>query len=240
MRTKAEPIDAASISAEADEGLVRVYVWELPIRITHWVFFLSIVVLSFTGYYLYYPFIVSRGTGAFTMATMRFIHVLSGFALIVAFLVRVYWFFMGNKWAGWRDFLPRTLVQRRDFWGQLQYYLFTRKDPSFRVGHNPLAGLTYTIIYLLIFIEILTGLALYNHVLGSPVLGFFVDWSTWFASYRTLRLIHFLIGGLCATDREDGGGDERQAANHTKHVSRVYVMRRPPLSSSRLPMVSAS
>ena len=39
---------------------------------------------------------------------------------------------------------------------------------------------------------------------------------------RALRLIHFLAGRLGAAGREDGG-DERQAANHTKHVSRVYV-----------------
>ena len=38
---------------------------------------------------------------------------------------------------------------------------------------------------------------------------------------RALRLVHFLVGGLGAAGREDGD-DERQAANHTKHVSRVY------------------
>jgi Ni/Fe-hydrogenase 1 B-type cytochrome subunit len=62
-----------------------------------------------------------------------------------------------------------------------------------RVGHNPLAGITYVLIYFLILIQILTGLVLYNRVLGGRVLGFFVNWVTWFASYRTIRQIHFLI-----------------------------------------------
>jgi Ni/Fe-hydrogenase 1 B-type cytochrome subunit len=100
---------------------------------------------------------------------------------------------MGNKWAGWRQFLPSTSAQRTDLFNQLRYYLFLRKDPVQRVGHNPLAGLTYVVIYTLILIEILTGLVLFNRVVGGRVLGFFVNWLLWFASYRTLRQIHFLI-----------------------------------------------
>ena len=49
---------------------------------------------------------------------------------------------------------------------------------------------------------------------------------------RALRLIHFLVGRLGAAGREDGG-DERQAANHTKHVSRVYVSGAAPPARSR-------
>jgi len=175
------------------ESLVSVYVWELPVRITHWVIVLSIAVLGFTGYYLYYPFIISGDRGGFLMATMRFIHEIAGFSLFAAFIVRLYWFIMGNKWAGWRQFLPSTAAQRSDLFSQLRYYLFLRKDPVQRVGHNPLAGLTYVIIYFLIMLEILTGLLLFNRVVGGRVLGFFVNWMLWFAGYRTWRQVHFLI-----------------------------------------------
>ena len=37
--------------------LKRVYVWELPVRLTHWLNFLTIIVLCFTGYYISRPFI---------------------------------------------------------------------------------------------------------------------------------------------------------------------------------------
>lgn len=193
MITTSEQADGAPAAAEVEEALVPVYVWELPVRVAHWAIFLSIVVLSFTGYYLYNPFIISRSSGSFLMGTMRFIHEIAGFALTAAFMLRVYWFFMGNKWAGWREFLPTTRSQQRGLFDQLRYYLLLRKDPAFSVGHNPLAGFTYTIVYLLVLIEILTGLALYNHVLGSRVLGFLINWVSWFAGYRTLRQIHFLI-----------------------------------------------
>lgn len=176
-----------------DDALVPVYVWELPVRVAHWIFVLSIVVLSFTGYYIYYPFLISSDRGGFLMATMRFIHEIAGFALIAAFLVRVYWFFMGNRWAGWREFLPTTRTQIEGLLNQLRYYLFLRNESALRVGHNPLAGLTYTFIFLLLLTQILTGLVLFNHLVGNRVLGFFVDWVLWFASYRTVRQIHFLI-----------------------------------------------
>jgi Ni/Fe-hydrogenase 1 B-type cytochrome subunit len=193
MTTKSDQANGVRITTKGEETVVPVYVWELPVRIVHWVIFLAIVVLSFTGYYIYYPFIISQDRGGFLMATMRFIHEIAGFALIAAFIVRVYWFFMGNRWAGWREFVPASRRQWSDLVEQLRYYLFLRKDPVSRLGHNPLAGLTYVLIYLLILLEILTGLVLFNRVLGGRVLGFFVNWMLWFASYRTLRQVHFLI-----------------------------------------------
>jgi Ni/Fe-hydrogenase 1 B-type cytochrome subunit len=193
MATTTEPVGGVPSAAESDETMVSVYVWELPVRIVHWVIVLSIAVLSFTGYYLYYPFIISRGSDAFVMGTMRFIHEIAGFALIAAFIVRVYWFFMGNRWAGWREYVPADRPQVDGLFDQLRYYLFLKREPAMRVGHNPLAGITYVVIYFLILIEILTGLVLYNRVLGGYVLGFFVNWVTWFASYRTIRQVHFLI-----------------------------------------------
>lgn len=193
MATTTEQVGGVPGSAERDEPLVSLYVWELPVRVAHWVIVLSIAVLSFTGYYLYYPFILSRSSDGFVMGTMRFIHELAGFALIAAFIVRLYWFFMGNKWAGWREYVPTNRPQLDGLFNQLRYYLFLKREPSMRVGHNPLAGITYVFIYFLIVIEILTGLALYNRVLGGRILGFFVNWITWFASYRTIRQVHFLI-----------------------------------------------
>ena len=193
MATTTERVEDVPSAAGSDETLVSVYVWELPVRIAHWVIVLSIAVLSFTGYYLYYPFIISRGSDGFLMGTMRFIHEIAGFALIAAFIVRLYWFFMGNRWARWREFFPTDRPQVDGLFNQLRYYLFLKRDPSMRVGHNPLAGITYVVIYFLVLIEILTGLVLYNRVLGGRVLGFFVNWVTWFASYRTIRQVHFLI-----------------------------------------------
>ena len=193
MTTATHSVGRASSPPEAQEKLVRVYVWEWPVRISHWVIFLSLIVLSFTGYYIYDPFIISRGGGAFLMGKMRFTHEVAAFVFIAAFLLRVYWFFQGNRWASWRQFLPFQKHRRKRVREWLKYYLFVRTETIREVGHNPLAGATYSFVYLLMFIEILTGLTLYNHIIGSKVLGFFVGWLPSLINIRYLREIHFLI-----------------------------------------------
>jgi Ni/Fe-hydrogenase 1 B-type cytochrome subunit len=192
MNAAARSVAQTAVPVPA-EKIVRVYVWQWPVRIVHWVIFLSIGVLSFTGYYLYDPFIISRGHGAFLMGTVRFIHEVSGFVFLAAFLVRAYWFFKGNRWARWRQFLLIGREQWRGALNMLRYYLFLRREPESRVGHNPLAGATYTVVYTLVVIEILTGLALFNHALHSSVLGFFIGWLPWLISVQYLREIHFFV-----------------------------------------------
>jgi len=61
------------------------------------------------------------------------------------------------------------------------------------VGHNPLAALSYFVIYLLIGVEILTGLALYDQVLHNPVLHQFIGWLPLLIEIPYLRLIHYSL-----------------------------------------------
>jgi Ni/Fe-hydrogenase 1 B-type cytochrome subunit len=80
--------------------------------------------------------------------------VVSGFVLIGAFALRVYWFFKGNFWARWSAYIPIHREQWRGMGSMLEFYSFLRFEPGHRVGHNPLAALTYFIVYLLILVEI--------------------------------------------------------------------------------------
>jgi Ni/Fe-hydrogenase 1 B-type cytochrome subunit len=171
----------------------RVYVWELPVRISHWVIFLSVVVLSFTGYYMHNPFIVAKSSTTFLMATMRFIHVVAGFVFIGAFLLRLYWFFMGNNWSSWRSFVPIHRRQWRGMGRMVEYYSFLRKDPVHRVGHNALAAVTYLVMFTFMLIEIITGLTLYTQVRGKWALGWLFGWIPGVIDIQHIRLIHFCI-----------------------------------------------
>jgi Ni/Fe-hydrogenase 1 B-type cytochrome subunit len=159
------------------------------------VIFLSIFVLGFTAYYLYNPFIICRGTSVFLMGTMRFVHEVTAYVFIGAVLLRFYWFFKGNRWAHWRSFLPLERWWRQGIWNQLKYYLFLRKDPESEVGHNPLAAATYVLVYALMVVQILTGLALWDYAkgLGHGVLNFFVGWLSSLFGILYVREIHFLI-----------------------------------------------
>lgn len=172
---------------------VRVYVWELPVRISHWFIFLPIVVLSFTGYYIHNPFIVAKSSTTFLMATMRFIHEIAAFVFISAFLLRLYWFFMGNNWANWRAFVPIHRRQWRGMGGMVAYYSFLRKDLAHHVGHNALAAMTYLLMFTFMLIEIITGLTLYTQVRGKWVLGWLFGWIPRVIDIQHIRLLHFCI-----------------------------------------------
>jgi Ni/Fe-hydrogenase 1 B-type cytochrome subunit len=172
---------------------VRVYVWELPVRISHWFIFLPIVVLSFTGYYIHNPFIVAKSSTTFLMATMRFIHEIAAFVFLSAFLLRLYWFFMGNNWANWRAFVPIHRRRWRGMGGMVAYYSFLRKDLAHHVGHNALAAMTYLLMFTFMLIEIITGLTLYTQVRGKWVLGWLFGWIPHVIDIQHIRLLHFCI-----------------------------------------------
>lgn len=172
---------------------MRVYVWELPVRVSHWFIFLPVVVLSFTGYYMHDPFIVARSNTTFLMATMRFIHLIAGFVFIGAFLLRMYWFFKGNEWSNWRAFVP---IHRRHWRGMgwmVAYYSFLRKDLMHQVGHNALAAVTYLVMFTLMFIEIITGLTLFTQVRGGWLLAPLFSWLPRVVDIQHIRLAHFCI-----------------------------------------------
>jgi Ni/Fe-hydrogenase 1 B-type cytochrome subunit len=171
----------------------RVYVWELPVRVSHWFIFFMVIVLSFTGYYIHNPFIVAKSTTTFLMATMRFIHVVAGFVFISAFLLRLYWFFMGNNWSSWRAFLPIHRRQWRGMGRMVAYYSFLRKDLVHQVGHNALAAVTYLVMFTLMLIEIITGLSLYTQVRGKWALGWLFGWIPDVIDIQHIRLVHFCI-----------------------------------------------
>ncbi|MBZ5502369.1 MAG: Ni/Fe-hydrogenase, b-type cytochrome subunit [Acidobacteriia bacterium] len=174
-------------------GRTRIYVWEKPVRFAHWLLVLSLVVLSVTGYYIYNPFVISRGRAAYVMGTARFIHLVAAWAFIAAILVRFYWFFRGNRWARINQFIPTRRERWQDAVETVKYYMFRRWNPTPRIGHNALAGATYTLIFGIAVIEIITGLALYNNVVHSKCLGLLVGWVPRLADIQWLREIHFLV-----------------------------------------------
>lgn len=175
--------------------LVRVYVWELPVRVAHWVIVFSIFVLAFTGYYMYNPFIISRDGSVFLMAQMRFVHEVTAFVFIAAVLVRSYWWFTGSGFAHWTGFISAKGWWRRGLWRQLKYYLFLRRRASVHLGHNPLAALTYMFIWTLFVIQIFTGMALLDYAggLGHGALAFCFGWVTSLVGVPYVREAHFLI-----------------------------------------------
>lgn len=193
MATVSAPVPPKKSAAAREEHLVPVYVWELPVRLSHWGIVAAVTVLTWTGLYLHHPFAIFPGPREWTMGTVRFVHELAGFELIGALIVRFYWFFAGNHWARWRQFLPLTRRQWLSLKGMVRYYTFRQRKPFEQIGHNTLAGLTYIVVYFLIACECVTGLVLFGAVSSSPTLNFFVGWIPRVIDIQWLRMIHFLF-----------------------------------------------
>ena len=174
-------------------GQVRVYVWELPIRISHWVLVVTIISLSITGFYMHAPYVIASGKTAYVMGTMRFVHLLSAFAFTGAMILRLVWFFLGNRWARLNQYFPTTRQRCKGFVSVVKYYAFLAWSPIAYIGHNPVAGAAYVAVYGMVIVEILTGFALYSRLLGSKFLNFFIGWLPRLIDIQWLREIHFLV-----------------------------------------------
>ncbi len=172
---------------------VRLYVWEWPIRISHWVMVLTIVSLSITGYYMHSPYFLAIGHTAYVMGTIRFVHLLSAFAFSFAILLRMVWFFFGNRWVRISQYIPTTRNRWKGMKAIAKFYTFVAWSPVAYIGHNPLAGAAYAVIYLMAIVEILTGFALYSQILGSHLLTVLIGWLPRLIDIQWLREIHFLI-----------------------------------------------
>ncbi len=157
------PVGGGTAPAAQAEPRQDVYVWELPVRITHWVNVITIGILVVTGFYIETPFIITNGLASnqYLMGTMRFIHFVTAFVFTVSVLFRVYWAFVGNKYANWRQIVPMKRARRRGIRRMLSFYLFLRREAPAVVGHNPLAGSAYLVVFILFILQIITGFALY-------------------------------------------------------------------------------
>jgi len=150
--------------ARLEPDRVTLYVWELPVRVAHWVLVLSIFVLSASGYYLGRPFIVVPGEARyhFVTGTVKAIHFYAAIAFVLALLSRLIWMFTGNRFARLPQFIPLSRERRRGFVETLKFYTFLRVEEPGSVGHNPVAGLTYLAVYGLCLLSVATGLTLYG------------------------------------------------------------------------------
>ncbi len=193
---QAAPLKSLTDARHPEQNLgpaVALYVWQYPLRLFHWGMVISIGVLAFTGYYIQSPFIVGQVNYPFLMGWFRFVHEAFGMILIALFLLRIYLFFGGNRWEGWRQYVPFEAARWKEMWHMARFYLFILPKPISKIGHNALAALSYLGLYTLLFVEIVTGLVMFNVLRHGAILGFFVGWIPRVISLPNLRLIHFLL-----------------------------------------------
>ena len=117
-------------------GLDKVWIWDLPTRIFHWVLAVLVVVCYLSG-----------DNGRFD------IHIPAGQALLVLVLARVLWGFAGSEPSRFRAFV-RPLRE-------IAAYVRTlgKRAPGYHPGHNPLGGLS--VVAMLAVLLLQAGLGIF-------------------------------------------------------------------------------
>ena len=162
-----------AVAANAHGELFPVYVWEVPVRIWHWMMAASMVVLVATGYLIGTPLVSVGGEASnnYLFGYMRFAHFAAAYVFLVFFVLRLGWVFVGNEFAR-EIFLVPVRMLKKSWWHglyeQVRYYMFLNRDAHPYQGHNPLAMAAMFFMYVLgtVFM-IVTGFALYGEGAGA-------------------------------------------------------------------------
>jgi Ni/Fe-hydrogenase b-type cytochrome subunit len=175
-------------------------VWDITLRLSHWTWVTCIVVLTVSGYFLAEPRWVPVGytgqpTGFYIGAT-RLVHYIAGVVLILVLIIRAYNLTTSRiSYDRWRSLIP--FRSRRDVdngWKTLKAYAFIKPEQApVYFGHNPIQQFTYTAVYVILVVQVITGLALwglYDH--SSWFFGLFT-WVTDWIGTAQVRLLHYMI-----------------------------------------------
>lgn len=225
------------------EERVAVRVWQLPVRIIHWLLVADIVLLSVTGLYIGAP-VVTLGAAAPIMVYMKALHAGGGLVFVGLLLARVIFAFTGNRYARWDQFIPVRREQRKNLLPSVSFYMFRTRQPPPVIGHNPLAGATYTVLFAMFAVQALTGLAL--KALEDPG-GWMWAISAWIFGVLpvgTVRLVHHLIlyctWGVRDPPRLLGRADGQRGTQRPGlvHDQRHQVHPEGPLVTGRPPVLA--
>ncbi len=174
--------------------LVSKYIWESPVRITHWVNFLSILTLSATGIYIGSPKTLALTPSQYIMGWVRFVHFVAAYAFTISVLSRIYWAFAGNEYANWRSLVPYLYKEgRRNMKETFLFYTFFKSKPPHSLGHNAMAGTAYLSVFLLYIVMIFTGFALYSEHAPHSLVRTLFGWQFSLFSNQGMRLTHHCV-----------------------------------------------
>ena len=184
----------------------RVYVWESAVRVFHWSNALAMLVLGVTGVIISNPPAIMSGAEAsdqYWFGITRFIHFTAAYIFTFSMIYRLIWSFMGNKYANWRAFFPYTRKGMKNLMHVIKIDVFLRNPKhqdysGISVGHNALAAISYSLLFLLMAIQIFTGFGLYS----DNATWFFPKLFSWVVPLlggdAQARLIHHIIMWLMA------------------------------------------
>lgn len=174
-------------------------VWEFPIRAIHWLQFFAIVCLCVTGLFIHWPFMdpefpADWTLGYGTMGFSRLVHLVCGWTLLACLCARIVWGVIGNRYAKLDRLVPIfTKRGRADIVDAVKYYTFISPRMRPHHGHNAMASMAYTVLFLMIAFEALTGFAMWSQLDPGGTAWSLTNWIFTYVSNGYVRLAHYFV-----------------------------------------------
>ena len=150
----------------------RVYVWELPVRVYHWINAVALVGLCITGYLIGAADhgVLRAGSLPAVLVRLGAVHPLSPARSSRCSISRRA--STGDSLAtstrSWASFFPLKKSQRQEIVDVIKAdVLETKLHGPISTGHNSLAGLIYFFTFLAFVFQTITGFALYSSMSNS-------------------------------------------------------------------------
>jgi cytochrome b len=156
----------------------KIRVWDLPIRLFHWVLVMLLVVSVVTQY-----------IGGNAMEW----HFRSGYAVLTLIVFRILWGLIGPRYARFSSFFPAP--------SKVGAYLRDVKDGVSEKypGHSPLGGLSVIALLCVVSAQAVSGMFANDDIASEGPLVKFIskelsDSITWFHKDISANLLYFLVG----------------------------------------------
>jgi Ni/Fe-hydrogenase 1 B-type cytochrome subunit len=161
-----QPPGTLSLGIKQLPSFRRVYVWELPVRVFHWVNALAIALLAVTGYLIGNPQAIFNANEAYQQywfGWVRFTHFAAGYIFFFNLVFRIYWSFKGNSHSHWNNYIPFRKEQFDTIWEVFKTDIVPiKRERRLYAGHNFLASFTYFVILVISLLQVMLGFALYS------------------------------------------------------------------------------
>jgi Ni/Fe-hydrogenase 1 B-type cytochrome subunit len=161
--------------ASRSRNLHEYLIWDKSIRWFHWINVLCVLGLMVVG-----TIILNADTLAVSgegKISLKILHAWIGYAFAANLLYRIFWGFIGNKYARWQAVLPIGNGYIADLKGHIRG-IRIGKIPTYS-GHSPIGKLMVSLLLLLLMTQMITGLVIASTDLYFPPFGHeFAEWAT--------------------------------------------------------------